>query len=131
MSAQLTEEEIDREAALYGELPGCERCSPFASLGWEAFPTTASDKDLERLGSLRNPNNEDPTLEELHTAGTSLWSPQAPIALHYHPYNRADLWACRNCHKPFLRYTEYGGYYEERRIRELHAALISHARPGG
>jgi hypothetical protein len=28
------------------------------------------------------------------------------------------------CGRPFLRYTEYGGYYVEERIRELRAALV-------
>lgn len=31
---------------------------------------------------------------------------------------------CRACGHPFLRYTEYGGYYEGRRIRDLNPALI-------
>ncbi|MDM0110909.1 hypothetical protein QTI66_02050 [Variovorax sp. J22R133] len=127
---RLTGEDVDREAALHGHLPGCARCLPFASRGWESFPSTASDKALQLLGSLRDPQDDDPTLEELHDAATSLWSPQAPIALHFHPYNRSELWACRTCHKPFLRYTEYGGYYEEQRIRELQPGLITHAMPG-
>ena len=30
---------------------------------------------------------------------------------------------CR-CPRPFLRYTEYGGYYQDERIREIDAALV-------
>jgi hypothetical protein len=35
------------------------------------------------------------------------------------PYNRCDVWACVQCTRPFLRYTEHGGYYSDERIREL------------
>jgi hypothetical protein len=35
------------------------------------------------------------------------------------------VWQCAACGRPFLRYTEYGGYYVEERIRPLQAALIA------
>ena len=54
--------------------------------------------------------------------------PTRPIAPAYFPYNRCDVWQCANCGRPFLRYTEYGGYYVEERVRELHAALVVQAR---
>jgi hypothetical protein len=41
------------------------------------------------------------------------------------------VWVCAQCGRPFLRYTEYGGYYEERRIREVDAALVTDAKPHG
>jgi hypothetical protein len=31
------------------------------------------------------------------------------------------------CGRPFLRYTEYGGYYVEERIRELDAQRVADA----
>jgi hypothetical protein len=49
---------------------------------------------------------------------------QQPIALGFHRYNRCELWQCRQCAHPFLLYTEYGGYHEDRRIRNLNPALI-------
>ena len=36
---------------------------------------------------------------------------------------------CGACARPFLRYTEYGGYYTEERIRELDARLVVDAPP--
>jgi hypothetical protein len=39
------------------------------------------------------------------------------------------VWQCAQCGRPFLRYTEYGGYYEEERIRELHAQRVADAQP--
>jgi hypothetical protein len=70
---------------------------------------------------------EDPTLEEHHPAGSNAWSADAPIALDYFPYNRCDVWQCARCGRPFLRYTEYGGYYVEERIRQVDARLVTFA----
>jgi hypothetical protein len=39
------------------------------------------------------------------------------------------VWVCRACARPFLRYTEYGGYYEDQRIRELGAGLLDDTQP--
>lgn len=63
-------------------------------------------------------------LDEYHPQGTNQWSPDAPIALGWHPYNRCTLWRCHHCNAAFLRYTEYGGYYQDDRIRPLLAHLI-------
>lgn len=78
---------------------------------------------LERVGALGSPDAWD-RLDEFHPKGTHLWSPDAPIALGWHPYNRCTLWRCARCAGAFLRYTEYGGYYEEGRIRPLQAHLM-------
>ena len=48
----------------------------------------------------------------------------APIAPAYFPYNRCDVWQCRACARVYLRYTEYGGYYEDERVRALDPALV-------
>jgi hypothetical protein len=79
---------------------------------------------LACVGTLRDPSDEDPTLEEYHPDGTHGWSADAPIALGYFPYNRCDAWVCDTCRRPFLRYTEYGGYYTDERIRELDGRLV-------
>jgi len=129
MTVLLTSEDVERLARAHGAAQACGDCSAFASKGWEAFPSTASEKALVLLGSTWDPAHADPTVEEFHQAGSSLWSPEAPIALHFHPYNRCALWQCRSCKKPYLRYTEYGGYYEEKRIRELRPELITHVQP--
>jgi hypothetical protein len=79
---------------------------------------------LERVGTLRDPAIEEPTVAEYHPDGTNAWSPDAPIAPAWFPYNRCDVWRCAACARAFLRYTEYGGYYAEERVRELDARLI-------
>ena len=129
MTVLLTSEDVERLARAHGAAQTCGDCIAFASKGWEAFPSTASEKALVLLGSTWDSAHADPTVEEFHNAGSSLWSPEAPIALHFHPYNRCALWQCRSCKKPYLRYTEYGGYYEEKRIRELRPELITHLQP--
>ncbi len=116
--------EVISLAEKYCERPPCGSCAPLAFAGWEAFPGTVADCSLKKTGSLWDPNEEEPTLEEYYTNGTSYWSSSAPIALSFHPYNRCEVWQCTNCGHPFLRYTEYGGYYEEQRIRDLRPSLI-------
>lgn len=103
----------------------CTQCEPFASPGWESFPATLTDQPLQVLGALWLAGDAEPTLEEWRPVGVDQWSPQAPIALGYHPYNRCQVWSCRACGHLFLRYTEYGGYYEDARIRELDPALLA------
>ena len=105
--------------------PGCPACSAIKAPGWEALPGTFDASALRKVATLRRAEVEDPTLEEFHPAGTRSWSPDAPIAPAYFPYNRCDVWQCASCGRPFLRYTEYGGYYVEERVRELHAALVA------
>jgi len=102
----------------------CLACHALVCPGWEAMPGSFARTALERMGTLRDPAIDDPTVAECHPDGTHAWSPDAPIAPAWFPYNRSDLWRCKTCRRPFLRYTEYGGYYTEDRIRELDARLI-------
>jgi hypothetical protein len=103
----------------------CSHCRPFASLGWISFPAAASADALEAVGALWLPGDDEPSIEEApHPAGVDNWSAEAPISLAYRPYNRCEVWACRHCRRPFLRYTEYGGYYVDPRIRELQAERL-------
>lgn len=121
---RLTPEQVLDLARAQGERATCNDCSSYVSPGWDSFPSTASEVALQCLGALWLPGDDEPTLEELRAPGIDQWSPQAPIALAFHPYNRCEVWCCRHCGKPFLRYTEYGGYYEDRRIRELDPRLV-------
>lgn len=105
--------------------PGCASCSAVKAPGWEALPGTFDPSRLRQVATLRQPGIDDPTLEEYHPAGTRSWSPEAPIAPAFFPYNRCGVWECAQCGRPFLRYTEYGGYYVEERVRELHAAQVA------
>ena len=79
---------------------------------------------LQRVGTLRRAGDEEPSLDEHHPTGTRTASINAPIAPAYFPYNRCDVWQCRTCQRAFLRYTEYGGYYEDERVRALNADLV-------
>lgn len=106
----------------------CQTCAPLVCPGWEQLPAGFAESDLQRLGTLRVGEDE-PGWDEYHPSGTRLWSADAPIAPGFHPYNRSEVWACARCARPFLRWTEFGGYYEDRRVRELQAALV-HIGPG-
>ncbi|MFD0669177.1 MULTISPECIES: hypothetical protein [unclassified Ramlibacter] len=105
--------------------PACAACGPVnGKPGWEAVPGTFDAASLRAVGTLRHPDDEDPTLEEYHPAGTHAWSPDAPVSVRHHPYNRCEVWECGACARVFLRYTEYGGYYHEQRIRPVDPALV-------
>jgi hypothetical protein len=99
-------------------------CAAVAHPGWEALPGGFDASVLKRIGTLRMPDVVEPTVDEFHPRGTNAWSTDAPIALAFFPYNRCDVWQCTRCTRAFLRYTEYGGYYEEERIRPLDPALV-------
>lgn len=102
----------------------CPACAAIRAPGWESIPGSLDRERLRKVGTLRRPGVEDPTLQEYHPAGTHGWSPDAPIAPAFFPYNRCDVWQCVQCGRPFLRYTEYGGYYVEERVREVAADRI-------
>ncbi len=120
--------DADALRALAQAAAGASACTACGAVngkpGWEAVPGTFDAGPLRPVGSLRNPGDEDPTLDEYHPAGTHGWSPDAPISVRHHPYNRCDVWQCSACTRVFLRYTEYGGYYHEQRIRPVDPALV-------
>lgn len=107
----------------------CPRCAAISARGWESVPGAFDRDALHQVGTLRQPGDQEPTLLEHHPAGTNAWSTDAPIAPAFFPYNRCDIWACLGCQRPFLRYTEYGGYYVEERIRPVDPALLVDAAP--
>lgn len=121
---KLSAEDVTHLARRDGGRAPCKFCSAFAFAGWESFPSLASDAALACVGALWVADEDEPTLDEHHPDATHYWSPSAPIALGFHPYNRCELWQCRHCKHPFLRYTKYGGYYEDRRIRDLNPLLM-------
>lgn len=124
----LAADDLRRIAAAQAH-PPCPTCAVIRAPGWEALPGSLDRAALRRIGTLRRPDEEDPTLEEHHPGGTHAWSADAPIAPAFFPYNRCDVWECTACGRPFLRYTEYGGYYVEERIRELDGRLVTAAPP--
>ena len=102
----------------------CRVCGSLRCAGWESMPSAFDRRALVRIGTLRDPDVDEPTLQEHHPHGTHAWSPDAPIAIAYHPYNRCDVWQCTACRRAYLRYTEYGGYYEDERVREVDPAKV-------
>jgi len=105
----------------------CETCAGLVCPGWESLPGDFERSRLRCVGTLRGSGGDEPgepTFAEHHPNGTHGWSADAPIAPAWFPYNRCGVWQCVTCARPFLRYTEYGGYYEDERIRALNADLI-------
>jgi hypothetical protein len=99
-------------------------CSAVDLAGWESVPLSLDEAALEEVGTLFADHFVEPPFEEYHPAGTRYDSPTAPIAPLYFPYNRCTVARCRVCGRHFLRYTEAGGYFVDRRIRLLDAALL-------
>ena len=86
---------------------------------------------MTAVGSLRaqgaegeNAAGSEPTFEEFHPQGTRYDSPFAPFAPQFFPCNRSDVFSCNRCQRVLLRYTEFGGYYVDHRVRALNADLV-------
>jgi hypothetical protein len=96
--------------------------------GWESVSNDRwPSKQLKLEGTLRRELAQGETelsFEEFHPNGTRYDSPDAPVALNYFPYNRADVFGCQQCGCAVLKYTEYGGYYVDQRVRLLDAAHV-------
>lgn len=103
--------------------PGCS-CRALQVPAWESVTDARWPASVVRIGSLRVDLEAEPTYEEYHPEGTRYDSPDAPIAVQYFPFNRADVYRCSDCARVFLRYTEYGGYYVDHRVRQVDAALV-------
>ena len=121
---RIARESRDARSTVHGE---CE-CAVLRCTGWESLPVSFDTGQFARLGHVASARDDDPyaetTLEEHHPAGTHYASPDAPIATGHFPANRSEVWACIDCGRAFLRYTEYGGYYVDKRIRELDEMLV-------
>ena len=106
-------------------------CSLKICKGWESVSDDRwPSKQLKLEGTLRREladGESELSFEEFHPNGTRYDSPEAPIALNYFPYNRADVYGCQQCGRAVLKYTEYGGYYIDQRVRLVDAALITDA----
>ncbi len=98
-------------------------CARLQCAGWESITAPLVAPAFRRLGALRDPANEEPTVEEV--PGSRFWAVDAPIAPAWFPYNRCEVWACAACGRGFLQYTEYGGYYVDHRVRQIDPALVA------
>jgi hypothetical protein len=121
----ITADEVKRLAELSATVQKPCACARRPIPGWESQSSTFPEELLTRLGRVSADSDADLTVEEYHPNRTNLWSPDAPIALDYFPANRSELWQCGNCSRCYLRYTEYGGYYIDRRIRALQPELLT------
>ena len=101
----------------------CPNCAGLNASCWETMPQTFNQEALEIVGTLNT--QEEESWDEYHPNGTEIWSANAPIAPKYHPYNKCDVYECKSCGTQYLRYTEFGGYYVDERIRELNPELIA------
>ena len=94
-------------------------CAHLRCSGWESVSAPPGAPLLQHLGTLRDADEAEPTLQEHHAGGSRYESAHAPVAPGFFPYNRCEVWACRACGRGFLQYTEFGGYYVDHRLREL------------
>ncbi|MEJ8853019.1 hypothetical protein WKW79_00475 [Variovorax robiniae] len=97
---------------------------PLQQASWESITDDRWPKGVQKVGTLRPPDVDEPTFEEFHPDGTRYGSASAPIAVAWFPANRSDVYACSTCRSVFLRYTEYGGYYIDHRVRLVDPALV-------
>ncbi len=99
-------------------------CSKLPVDEWQSQPLSLPEDQLSQIGTLMVDSSEEPTFAEYHPDGTRYWSPDAPIAARYFPYNRCTVWECNACRRAFLRYQEGGGYFVDQRIRPLNNAAL-------
>ncbi len=111
--------------ALLAQSPAASpcQCSLGGCAGWESVGEERLPQKLQALATLRDPELLEPTFEEWHPQGTRYESPDAPVAVSFFPYNRCEIWQCGQCQRHLLRYTEFGGYYVDQRVRELSIQL--------
>ena len=108
------------------------QCALGPCTGWESVTEDRwPAPSLTAVGSLRELTAEgeseqggEPTFEEFHPQGTRYESALAPVAPQFFPYNRCDVFSCSRCERFLLRYTEFGGYYVDHRVRARNADLV-------
>lgn len=99
-------------------------CASWESLPEERWPAS----NITQLGTLRDPAIDEPTFEQHHTLVdgklTHYDSVDAPISALHFPYNRCDVHKCSQCKRVLLKYTEYGGYFVDQRVRWAQPSLM-------
>jgi len=101
-------------------------CRLQQAAAWESITEERWPEALmQQVGTLRDADLYEPTFEEWHPAGTRYDSPDAPISVTHFPFNRCNVYRCTACKLLVLRYTEFGGYYIDHRVRRVDTALIA------
>ncbi len=90
MGAPLTAADLRRLPAPAATPADCA-CAHLVCPGWESVSAPAGEPLLQRLGTLRDPAIDEPTLEELHEGGSRYGSPRAPVSPAHFPFNRCEL----------------------------------------
>ncbi len=94
-------------------------CNEAALAAWTSTPLSFPESQLEDVGTLYLDPYDEPDFAEYHPHGTRYDSADAPVAPQHFPYNRCNIATCTLCGRSYLRYTEAGGYFVDRRIRAL------------
>jgi hypothetical protein len=119
---------IDELKKISASRPTNCTCTLKACAGWESVNDDRwPSEQLSKAGTLREPVSEsgsEITFEEYHPNGTRYDSANAPISLRHFPFNRCDVYACKQCRCAVLKYTEFGGYYVDQRVRLVDPELI-------
>ncbi len=101
-------------------------CTVGTCAAWESCPEERwPQAQMQPLGTLRDPDLYEPTFEQYHPNGTNYDAVDAPISALHFPYNRCDAFLCGSCERVLLRYTEYGGYYVDHRVRWAQTSLLT------
>ncbi|MDN4575136.1 hypothetical protein DBB29_13880 [Pandoraea cepalis] len=115
---------IDLARRAQAKSPGPCACTKTPLDGWQSQPVSLDETLLREIGTLLAEDAPEPTVAEYLPGKTTYWADDAPIAPRYFPYNRCSVWECTSCARLYLRYTEGGGYFVDRRIRAVRLALI-------
>jgi len=99
-------------------------CQKSRLMGWSSQPLSLPDAQLRDIGTLAEMDPQAASYEEYLPAGIQYTSDNAPIAPRFFPYNRCAVSECVSCERCFLRYTEGGGYFVDKRIRQLDPNVI-------
>jgi hypothetical protein len=110
--------------AVEAQPPGPCNCLRTLLDGWNSQPVSLDENQLTEVGTLCVVDESEPSYREYLPDHVDYWSSEAPIAPRYFPYNRSTVWKCSLCNRLYLRYTEGGGYFVDRRIRAVRSSLI-------
>jgi hypothetical protein len=123
MNALTFKELMDLARASDGVTRACA-CGIDGYREWTRIPADFPQAQMVTTGSLAGDPYLEATYAEYHPDGTGYWTPGAPIAPRFFPYNRCTVQQCTACGRACLTYVEAGGYYVEPRIRALDPALL-------
>jgi hypothetical protein len=117
-------QELIRLANVSTQVDAACSCATTLLSSWESVPVSFPEAQMREVGTLVDDPYDEATFVEYHPSGSRYESASAPISPRHYPYNRCTVAACQVCGRHFLRYTEAGGYFVDKRIRSLNPDLI-------